>query len=54
MPQKGTREATHAGSWYDSRPSVLSGALDEWLEKVPTTVDGKELPIPKARVIIAP
>lgn len=54
MPQKGTREATHAGSWYDGRPSVLSGALDEWLEKVPTTVDGKELPIPKARVIIAP
>ncbi|ROW13539.1 hypothetical protein VPNG_04353 [Cytospora leucostoma] len=54
MPQKGTREATHAGSWYDGRPDVLSRSLDEYLEKVPTTVDGKELPIPKARVIIAP
>lgn len=54
MPQSGTREATHAGSWYEGRAEVLSRQLDEFLEKVPTTVGGKELPITKARVIIAP
>lgn len=54
MPQSGTREASHAGSWYEGRADVLSRQLDEFLDKVPTTVDGKELPIPKARVIIAP
>lgn len=54
MPQRGTRGATHAGSWYDSRPEVLSRQLDGFLEKVPTTVDGKQLPVPKSRVIIAP
>lgn len=54
MPQRGTRGATHAGSWYDSRPEVLSRQLDGFLEKVPTTIDGKQLPVPKSRVIIAP
>lgn len=54
MPQRGTRDATHAGSWYESRPKVLSRQLDEFLEKVPATIDGKQLPIPKSRVIIAP
>ncbi|KAK2596827.1 hypothetical protein N8I77_012719 [Diaporthe amygdali] len=54
MPQQGTRDATHAGSWYEGRPDVLSRQLDGFLEKVPATVDGKQLPIPKSRVIIAP
>lgn len=54
MPQSGTREATHADSWYEGRPKVLSHQLQEFLDDVPTTVDGKQLPIAKARVIIAP
>ncbi|KAK7712374.1 hypothetical protein SLS64_004786 [Diaporthe eres] len=54
MPQRGSRDATHAGSWYESRPEVLSRQLDGFLEKVPSTIDGKQLPIPKSRVIIAP
>lgn len=54
MPQRGTRDATHAGSWYESRPEALSRQLDGFLEKVPTTIEGKHLPIPKSRVIIAP
>lgn len=54
MPQSGTREATHAGSWYEGRADVLSRQLDEFLDKVPTTIEGRELPITKARVIIAP
>jgi hypothetical protein len=49
-----TREASHAGSWYSSRPSTLSSELDEWLAQVPASIKGKELPIPGARIIIAP
>jgi hypothetical protein len=49
-----TREASHAGSWYSSRPSTLSSGLDEWLAQVPASIEGKELPIPGARIIIAP
>jgi len=49
-----TRIASHAGSWYSSRPAKLSSELDEWLAQVPSTIGGKELPISGARVIIAP
>lgn len=54
MPQQGTREATHAGSWYEDDAEDLSRQLDGWVDDVPTTIGDKELPIPKARVIIAP
>lgn len=54
MSLSGTREAAHAGSWYEDSPGVLSRQLDDFLSKVPTSIDGKELPISKARVIIAP
>lgn len=54
MAQSGTREATHAGSWYAGKADVLSDQLTEFLDEVPTTIDGKEVPITKARVIIAP
>ena len=51
----GTREATHAGSWYSSDPSTLKKELDGWLDDVPNDVPGVgTLPIPEARVIIAP
>jgi hypothetical protein len=50
----GTREASHAGSWYEEDPSELSQQLDEFLARVPETLDNSSLPIPGARVIIAP
>ncbi|KAI1762323.1 UPF0103-domain-containing protein [Hypoxylon sp. FL1150] len=54
MKQKGSREATHAFSWYDGDPDTLSGQLDGFLKDVPDTIDGSSLPIPGARVVIAP
>jgi predicted class III extradiol MEMO1 family dioxygenase len=50
----GTREASHAGSWYEGDAEELSSQLDEFLNRVPTTLDGSNLPVPGARVIIAP
>ncbi|KAL2018756.1 hypothetical protein VTK56DRAFT_462 [Thermocarpiscus australiensis] len=50
----GTREASHAGSWYEDDADELSSQLDEFLNRVPETLDDKSLPIPGARVIIAP
>ncbi|KAM7220807.1 Memo-like domain containing protein [Rhypophila decipiens] len=49
-----TREASHAGSWYEDRPAKLASELDSYLSKVPDTIDGANLPVPGARVIIAP
>ncbi|KAJ9150291.1 Memo-like protein [Pleurostoma richardsiae] len=48
------REASHADSWYDGDPEVLSDELDSNLAKVPDTINDTKLPIPGARVIIAP
>jgi predicted class III extradiol MEMO1 family dioxygenase len=53
-PLRGRREASHAGSWYVGDPDRLSAQLDEYLDKVPNTVDRVDVPIPGARVIIAP
>ncbi|KAL2194143.1 MEMO1 family [Corynascus similis CBS 632.67] len=50
----GTREASHAGSWYEGDPEELSSQLDEFLHRVPAKLDDTQLPIPDARVIIAP
>ncbi|KAK4124240.1 UPF0103-domain-containing protein [Parathielavia appendiculata] len=50
----GTREASHAGSWYEGDPEELSSQLDEFLDRVPATLDDSSLPIPGARVVIAP
>jgi predicted class III extradiol MEMO1 family dioxygenase len=49
-----TREASHAGSWYEDDPEKLSSQLDEFLSGVPASLDGSGLPIPGARVVIAP
>jgi len=58
------REATHADSWYSASQSQLNNQLDGWLAAVKTPVkcigprtEGQstaELPVPGARVIIAP
>jgi predicted class III extradiol MEMO1 family dioxygenase len=47
-----TRIASHAGSWYTSNGKKLQSELDAWLESV--NIEGNALPIPGARVIIAP
>ncbi|RDW75903.1 DUF52-containing protein [Coleophoma crateriformis] len=49
-----TRVASHAGSWYSSSRSTLNRELDQWLSEVPSEIEGKQLPFPGARVIIAP
>ena len=49
-----TRPASKAGSWYEKTPAKLMKTLDNYLADVPETVDGSSLPIPGARVIIAP
>ncbi|KAL2134309.1 hypothetical protein VTI74DRAFT_506 [Chaetomium olivicolor] len=50
----GTREASHAGSWYEDDPAELSAQLDEFLSRVPAALNDGSLPVPGARVIIAP
>ena len=51
----GSREASHAGSWYSDDGETLTRQLDNWLDKVPDEIEGiGKLPIPGARVIIAP
>jgi hypothetical protein len=49
-----TRAASHAGSWYNASPSILSSDLDKWLAKAAKDSKEMDLPIPGARVIIAP
>ncbi|KAK4997747.1 hypothetical protein LTR16_007244 [Cryomyces antarcticus] len=60
-----TRQATHAGSWYSSSRSELSSQLDAWLSQAQPgakhtgpqssiTAPAQQLPVPGARVIIAP
>lgn len=61
-----SRPASHAGSWYTASPTKLSAELDEWLAMVGNTpqkdkngevedmLKGITLPIPRARLIIAP
>lgn len=49
-----TRPATKAGSWYVRDPQELEEQLDEYLGDVPANIDGSALPVPGARIIIAP
>lgn len=50
----GTRKASHADSWYEGDPTSLGEELDRYLAAVPATVDESDLPIPGAKVVIAP
>lgn len=50
-----TREATHAGSWYSNDRVTLTRQLDQWMDRVPSEIEGiGSLPVAGARVIIAP
>jgi predicted class III extradiol MEMO1 family dioxygenase len=48
------RSAGKAGAWYVASPDDLGSELDEYLSDVPETIDGSSLPLPGARIIIAP
>ncbi|KAF5719053.1 hypothetical protein FMUND_4842 [Fusarium mundagurra] len=48
------RPADKAGSWYEKEPEDLRPELQSYLTAVPESLDGVSLPIPGARVIIAP
>lgn len=49
-----TRLAKKAGSWYQAAEDDLMRDINKFLAKVPETVDDSPLPIPGARIIIAP
>ncbi|KAF4343701.1 hypothetical protein FBEOM_2374 [Fusarium beomiforme] len=49
-----TRPAAKAGWWYNGETKVLLPELQSYLAAVPESLDGVPLPIPGARVIIAP
>lgn len=36
----GSREASHAGSWYESQPRTLKGEIISWLEQVSDSSPG--------------
>ncbi|KAM0188522.1 hypothetical protein ACHAPI_010546 [Fusarium lateritium] len=50
----GTRPAAKAGSWYDDDAGKLEAQLMSFLAAVPERVDGVSLPVPGARIVIAP
>ncbi|OTB05684.1 hypothetical protein M426DRAFT_319673 [Hypoxylon sp. CI-4A] len=54
MKLKGTREAEHANSWYDGDTDRLNQELDNYFSRVTDPLNGSNLPIPGARVVIAP
>lgn len=54
MAPKDTRPLSKAGSWYTGDPDELDKELDKFLSEVPNQIDGNGLPVPGARVIIAP
>ncbi|KAH6900045.1 MEMO1 family [Thelonectria olida] len=49
-----TRPAAKAGEWYLEDPEDLRAMLEDALAAVPGTVDGTSVPIPGARIVIAP
>ena len=54
MEPSTVRPAGKAGEWYKRDPSLLKTDLIGYLSEVDDEIDGLELPIPGARIIIAP
>lgn len=48
------RPASKAGTWYERSPDVLENQLKKFMAAVPDSIDGVPLPIPGARIVIAP
>lgn len=49
-----TRPAKKAGTWYLKDADALRGELEGYLAAVPESIDGAPVPIPGARIVIAP
>ncbi|KAM6537341.1 hypothetical protein FALCPG4_003267 [Fusarium falciforme] len=49
-----TRPAKKAGTWYLKDADALRGELEGYLAAVPESIDGAHVPIPGARIVIAP
>ncbi|KAF5671027.1 hypothetical protein FHETE_4283 [Fusarium heterosporum] len=49
-----TRPAQKAGTWYEDDPTVLRQHLEGYLADVPESINGDPVPIPGARIVIAP
>lgn len=49
-----TRPAAKAGSWYERDPTGLKKQLKDFMAAVPDSIDGVPVPIPGARIVIAP
>lgn len=54
MSSLNTRPPGKQGSWYLRDPEKLQEQLEGFLAQVPDQIDESELPIPGARIIIAP
>ncbi|KAI0598459.1 MEMO1 family [Biscogniauxia sp. FL1348] len=54
MSLTGTREASHAYSWYEGDPDTLSKQLDGFLADVPNSINNSNVPITGAKIVIAP
>ncbi|OHW96812.1 DUF52 domain-containing protein [Colletotrichum incanum] len=54
MAPRDTRPLSKAGSWYEDDTEALDAQLNGFLADVPDQIDGDGLPVPGARVIIAP
>ncbi|TDZ14329.1 Protein MEMO1 [Colletotrichum orbiculare MAFF 240422] len=54
MAPQNVRRLGKQGSWYEGDADNLSTELDEYLAAVPSQLNGKDLPISGARIIIAP
>ncbi|KAL2754930.1 hypothetical protein ACRALDRAFT_1077117 [Sodiomyces alcalophilus JCM 7366] len=54
MSSSEVRKPGKQGSWYSGDANKLADQLEEFLEDVPNQIDGSGVPIPRARVIIAP
>ena len=51
----GTREASHAGSWYTDDGNALSKELERNLSQVPDEIPSLgKLPVNGARIVISP
>jgi hypothetical protein len=40
--------------WYPGDPEVLGERIDDYLSRVPDAIEGRSVPIPGARIVIAP
>lgn len=48
------RPAGKAGTWYIGNPTRLGQQLYGFLLDVPDAIEGQHLPVPGARIVIAP